>query len=56
MKENKIKYKPINKQENKIKIDSLDIDKAEYREIVLSNSNSSDKDYYFKRDYYSKYN
>jgi hypothetical protein len=44
------------KQETKkinIKISSLDIDKAEYQQIVLSNSNFPDKDY-FKQDYYEK--
>ncbi len=33
-----------------IKIKSLDIDKAEYQEIILSNSNFPDMDYY-KQDY-----
>lgn len=33
------------------KITGLDIDKAEYQEIVLSNSNFPDRDY-FKRSYY----
>ncbi len=34
-----------------IKIKSLDIDKAEYQEIVLSNSNFPERDYY-KQNYY----
>ena len=34
-----------------IKITGLDIDKAEYQEIVLSNSNDPTRDF-FKRDYY----
>lgn len=34
-----------------INIKGLDIDKAEYQEIVLSNSNFPDRDY-FKRDYF----
>jgi len=42
------KNKKIN---NNIKIKSLDIDKAEYQQIVLSNSNFPDRDYY-KRNYY----
>jgi hypothetical protein len=34
-----------------INIKSLDIDKAEYQEIVLSNTNFPDRDY-FKQNYY----
>lgn len=44
------KVKKTNK--SNLKISSLDIDKAEYQEIVLSNSNFPDKDY-FKQDYYN---
>lgn len=52
MTENK---KPTNKK-NKINIDTkkmgLDIDKREYQEIVLSQSNQHDRGY-FKRDLYN---
>lgn len=34
-----------------IKIKGLDIDKNEYQEIILSNSNHPDKDFY-KQNYY----
>lgn len=41
------KTKPLN-----IKITGLDIDNAEYQEIVLSNSNNPDRNY-SKNDYYN---
>ena len=43
------KTKKINK--TSIKNMGVDIDKNEFREIVLSNSNNPEKNYY-KRDYY----
>ena len=39
------KQKPKKANKPDIKIKSLDIDKAEYREIVQSQSNYHDKDY-----------
>ena len=48
-KEETKKVKKSNKP--KIKITGLDIDKAEYQEIVLSNSNFSDRDC-FKKNFY----
>jgi len=38
-------------QKINMKISGLDIDKAEYQQIVLSNSNFPDRDY-FKQNYY----
>lgn len=48
--EDKKKENP-NKKPKKMKVDikSLNIDKAEYREIILSNSNHPDKAFY--KDY-----
>lgn len=40
-----------NPKKNPKEIKGLNIDKAEYQEIVLSNSNFPDRDY-FKRGYY----
>ena len=41
-----------NKEPFDIKITGIDIDKNEYQEIILSNSNHPDKDFY--RDYYDR--
>jgi len=52
MSDKKQKIKKPNEANNiNINIKSLDIDKAEYQEIVLSNSNFPDRDY-FKQNYY----
>lgn len=53
MPENKKQQTKINQKPKKSndKIIGLDIDKAEYQEIVLSNSNFPDRDY-FKQEYY----
>lgn len=42
------KKKPKQKKEIKIKDMGVDIDKNEYREIVLSQSNNPDKNFYDK--------
>jgi len=48
MENNKKQQTKINqkKKKNNYKVVGLDIDKAEYQEIVLSNSNFPDKDLY----------
>lgn len=45
------KQEPPKKTKLDIKITGLDIDKAEYQEIVLSHSNFPDR-YYDKKNYY----
>lgn len=45
------KQEPQKKTKLDIKITGLDIDKAEYNEIVLSHSNLPDR-YYDKKNYY----
>lgn len=42
--------KKLKDKKNEINIQGIDIDKNEYQEIVLSNSNRPDKDFY--RNYY----
>ena len=46
MKENQKKPKNNNIKKPKIKIKGLDIDRAEYEEIILSNSNAPDRSFY----------
>lgn len=49
--ENK-KEQPNKKKKEIKKITGLNIDKAEYQEIVLSNSNFPDRDYFKRNDYH----
>lgn len=45
-----LKKELVKKDESEITITGIDIDRNEYHEIVLSNSNHPDKDFY--RGYY----